>query len=82
MTSTTACLPDPQGDHEGDAEHDDDGAAAVNGSDARKATQGKSRHQAARTGGRPLRPSAVGLTVRIWSTPIRPSSKASAPPTR
>ena len=35
-----------------------------------------------RVAGMPLTPSAVGRTARNWSTPIRPSSKLSAPPTR
>ena len=30
--------------------------------------------------GIPLPPSAVGFTASTWSSPIRPSSKTSAPP--
>ena len=74
----------PQRDQEGAAEDDDDGEHGVR--HARRGTTAAGEvagHQAVRhAGGRPLRPSGVGLTIRIWSTPIRPSSKASAPPTR
>ena len=72
---------EPQGDHEGHAEHDE------HREDRRRQGRGERRpgevrHQRVRTRGRWLRPSVVGRTMRIWSTPIRPSSNASAPPTR
>ncbi len=82
-------LADAQGDEEEGAEDDDDGERAerqeAGEGCAVEARHGSGRHGGghhARTGGRPLRPSAVERTMRIWSTPIRPSSKARAPPTR
>ncbi len=83
-TSTTACRPSRSATTKVTPSTTTT-ARTVNGSGAEELAEGEGgqqRHQTVRTRGRLLRPSGVGLTIRIWSTPIRPSSKASAPPTR
>ena len=63
-----AVLVDSSGDREGDGHHDQERGRGV----IRVRPNGPARYAAHR----------ACLTARIWSTPIRPSSKASAPPAR
>ena len=77
-TSTTATRPTAPGDQRRHG-HDDRDGRESDEQHRPDVVHRWSRHRV-RTGGRVC--AAPGRTIRIWSTPIRPSRKAIAPPTR
>ena len=63
-------------------EHEQEHRAGGDREAGEELTVGEVAHaQAARVGSIPDRPSGAAFTARIWSTPMRPSSNATMPPT-